>query len=486
MKPINIYNLTRIYKPHNVSRLERQMSHRDYYLKIKNWELQGLKLLSENLPTGLEFYYSFQIPKIGKEFDLLRVSEDYIINIELKSGFVSDDKIRKQLLQNRYYMMPLGRAIKLYTFISGENRLVRLTNGDRLVEATFDELVEDLGRQTDVYTGDVEELFKEENYLISPLSDPERFLERSYSLTSQQWDIRNNILGNIRQGGALVQGFTGLPGTGKTLLLYDIAMELSRKQKVCVLHCGSFPEELGRLSARLKRIEFVPSKNMITLPPLDEYTAIFVDEGHRIEPELFDSVVEYSKKNDTPVIISYDSEDSVSIHERKRNLPKMLEGVKGYVGYKLTNRIRMNVELSSFINCIMNPGRYHRRNEYPSASVAYANDISEATKIIDDYICNGYIYIKHCDKELLMDESNAEYVVEAQEATCREYDNVVMLLDENYEYDEAGYLRSIEGNNTAHLVRHLFHGMNRAKVRLAVVVLNNEEVFERILEILQH
>ena len=43
---------------------------------------------------ALRFFYSFQIPRLGKEFDLLQIKEDQIVNIELKSGVVSDEAIR--------------------------------------------------------------------------------------------------------------------------------------------------------------------------------------------------------------------------------------------------------------------------------------------------------------------------------------------------------------------------------------------------------
>ena len=47
---------------------------------------------------SLRFFYSYQIPRLGKEFDLLQIKEDQIINIELKSGVVSDEAIRRQLI----------------------------------------------------------------------------------------------------------------------------------------------------------------------------------------------------------------------------------------------------------------------------------------------------------------------------------------------------------------------------------------------------
>ena len=123
MKPINIYELTRVGASSGIQKLERQMSGRAEYLKIRKWEIDSLRAfvdrLNEVMPIshGYEFYYSFLLPKLGKEFDLLRISSDYIINIELKSRPVSTEAIKKQLIQNRYYLSMLGKTIYSYLYL---------------------------------------------------------------------------------------------------------------------------------------------------------------------------------------------------------------------------------------------------------------------------------------------------------------------------------------------------------------------------------
>ena len=108
MKPINIYSLTRINDASQLSRLEKQLSGRGGHLKIKAWETEGLRAFCSRLAqvyenaASLKFYYSFTLPKLGKEFDLLRINNEYVINIELKSGNVSDEAVQRQLIQNRY------------------------------------------------------------------------------------------------------------------------------------------------------------------------------------------------------------------------------------------------------------------------------------------------------------------------------------------------------------------------------------------------
>ena len=490
MKPVNIYTLTRITDSKNLERLERQMSGRGSFLKIKEWETKGLKRFSEKLDEymvdawDLEFFYSFTMPKLGKEFDLLRVDEESVVNVELKSGNVTDEAIQKQLAQNRYYLATLGKNMYFYTFLSEEDRLLRLSNSGHLVESTWDELATVLARQTDCYRGDIEDLFKEDKYLISPLTDPGRFLRQEYFLTFQQKDIKKTILRNMDKEGMLVQGFTGLPGTGKTILLYDIAMELSKWERVCVFHFGSHARELEELDERLKRIDFYYCEAGSRIDVNGDYYAILVDEGHRIDKEALQQIRDLSIRWKAPIIFSYDSEEAVAPEERDGYGAALIESIPGFVKFNLTNRIRLNTELSAFIRCVMRVTGNHRR-EYPSVMVAYASDADEAKKIVSNFQKEDYIYIY--DKTVNpLNATDGEEVIEASRATCKEFDNVLMLMDDSFVYTSDGYLRAVtEGDDRDFRVKNIFHGLSRAKEKVALVVLNNEQVFDVLLSILQ-
>ena len=77
MKSVSIYTLTRNQNISCVQKLERQMSGRRYFLKVREWELDSMKAFVKELEAhmdkvyALRFFYSFQIPRLGKEFDLL-------------------------------------------------------------------------------------------------------------------------------------------------------------------------------------------------------------------------------------------------------------------------------------------------------------------------------------------------------------------------------------------------------------------------------
>ena len=340
MKPICIYELTRAKSQADLSRLERQMSKRTHLLKIKDWEVDGLKKLSshlcEKMPEAafFEFFYSFQIPKLGKEFDLLRISEDTVFNIELKSEPVPDERILTQLVQNKYYLSSLGKQIKSYTYISSEDRLVRLSNSGKIVEADWEILQKDLSNQSNLYTDDIEDLLREEHYIISPLEEPDRFLNKEYFLTSQQKDIEKKILKGIKLGQKYF-GFTGIPGTGKTLLLYDIAMKLSGTRKVLVLQCGQFSNQMRGLGERLKRIDFLPALEFASIKKPEEYYAVLVDEANLLPQEALNRILDFFGSlaftggsvglGGIPFIFSYDCEEAISLEEYSRECTRSIE-----------------------------------------------------------------------------------------------------------------------------------------------------------------
>lgn len=455
MKSISIYTITRNQNIECLQKLERQLSGRTYFLKMREWELESMKALVRELEVhmqdvhALRFFYSFQVPRLGKEFDLLQIKDDQIVNIELKSGKVSDEAVRKQLLQNRYYLSVQGKMIQSYTYISSQERLVRLNNHDHIVEADWDQLCLALQRQSKDYEGDIEDLFQAEMYLFSPVTEPERFLNKEYFLTSQQKDIERRILDKIRKVKYGYFWFSGLPGTGKTLLLYDIAMKLSVHQKVCMIHCGETGKEWKILHDRLLRIAFLSDSQLEECPDLKEYSAILVDEAHLLSVKELHRILELSEKY--PVIFSGDDEDMISDEEMDRTMLREIEHLPDIQSFHLTNRIRTNAELSSFIQNMMHLPEKRMVRYYPHIQVVYANDEEEAGILLKGY-----------------------------------QNQLVFIIDERYYYDEKGYLREQrQKHQKPTAVRTLFHRLNEAREEFAIIVKRNEAVYEVLLELLQ-
>ena len=339
--------------------------------------------------------------------------------------------------------------IQSYTYISSQERLVRLNNHDHIVEADWDQLCLALQRQSKDYEGDIEDLFQAEMYLFSPVTEPERFLNKEYFLTSQQKDIERRILDKIRKVKYGYFWFSGLPGTGKTLLLYDIAMKLSVHQKVCMIHCGETGKEWKILHDRLLRIAFLSDSQLEECPDLKEYSAILVDEAHLLTEEKLHVILELSEKH--PVIFSSDDEDMISDEEMDRTMLREIEHLPDIQSFHLTNRIRTNAELSSFIQNMMHLPEKRMVRYYPHIQVVYANDEEEAGILLKGY-----------------------------------QNQLVFIIDERYYYDEKGYLREQrQKHQKPTAVRTLFHRLNEAREEFAIIVKRNEAVYEVLLELLQ-
>ena len=548
MKPINIYSLTRLHAVQSLAMAERQLSGRKEKLNIKAWEIQSLRQLSEHLlqvdalTAEMDFFYSFQIPKLGKEFDLLRISEEQVINIELKSDYVDDARIKHQLEQNQYYLHALGKNIRSYTYVSNADRLLRLTRGGNLIEEKWTQLAEDLRKQGACCREDIERLFPEERYLISPLVEPERFLRGDYFLTSQQKDIKRNILKKLadRDSEEAVRffGFTGLPRTGKSMLLYDLAMTLSERHKVLLLHCGNGNSSLAELNARLSRIDFVSGDakadtekestgKSFVIKNLQDYSFLLIDEAHRMHSALLQYLAENSH---VPMIIAYDYEKDIAVEEKPEDIAACIEALPGFVRYQLTNRIRMNQELSSFAHRLMHPVRGALHKKYPAVTVHYAGNIEELEIIKGSLRRDGYIYLYDSRLSLVeMQLQNAEAVdvnanvedtvdkkviaaagdkaenrrgaktenrnwprdnilpadQDCNKSEGQEYDSLFMVLNRDFYFDRESYLRYDGEDPEKTVVRNVFYGLNRARSRVALIVFDNISLMERILYFLQ-
>ena len=165
-------------------------------------------------------------------------------------------------------------------------------------------------------------------------------------------------------------------------------------------------------------------------------------------------------------MISPEEMDQTTIQKIER-LPQILT-------FHLTNRIRTNAELSSFIQNMLHLPRKKSSRYYPHIEVVCANNESETQNLLDGYIHQGYQY------------RQTSTPADLNTVAVRVTDRLVTVLDERYYYDTEGYLRSSLRNNSGSSdVRTLFHLLNQTKENLSLIIEKNESVYEILLEILQ-
>ena len=493
MKPVNLYTLTRISDPQRFSSFESVLSVRESIQNFKEHEINGLRILADqlfsvgkSLPLLDGFFFSYRIPQISKEFDLLRIGSDSIVNIELKSGAVPTERIEKQLTQNRYYLAHTQKRVLTFCYISKQNRLFQLDDDLKLSEQPISELVDSLAAQGNLFDGNIDTLFRPADFLVSPINTPSKFLQNQYFLTSHQEKIKNQIvaLENSRTDYQFI-GITGGAGTGKTLLLYDLAVTLSEYGKCCIVHCGIMAAGHLFLHSHFQNVDIVEAKNISELFDFSPYSFILVDESQRIHLNQYRIIVNKCKTHSQLTIFSYDAGQTLSNKEQNADIATQVLSLDHFTGYSLTDKIRTNRELVSFIRRLDNLHSKDIRDAYPSVEVLYAEDISEAQLLISYYRRKGYQFINFTGSnyyssnfDCYSSDTNTHRVV------GQEFDNVLMVMDSTFYYDSNYRLKAKEHPNPNYLyTKLLLQGLTRVREKLALIIVGDTSLFDSIIGI---
>ena len=293
-KSVNLYYLYTASKVGITSYriYDKVLSKRDKVVNIGDREKGSLYslvylLLKEeiNIDKLNNFYYSYTIPHIGKEFDILKISNDKVLNIELKSQNVGLERIKEQLLCNYKYLKYLSKEMYLFTFVSDEKVFYKLDDGFNLKVVNLKEVIQVINSFSNDYL-EIDKLFKTSDYLVSPNGDPYKFIQGQYFLTTQQEFIKNKILSTINVNN--YYKITGDAGVGKTLLLFDIAKELSENDNVLIINCNKYNSNHKVITENLQNL------HILTLSELEKtgyelrmYKYILIDEAQRLEREVF-------------------------------------------------------------------------------------------------------------------------------------------------------------------------------------------------------
>ncbi len=503
MKPVNVYILSRVMESEVFAAFEKQLSGREEHMAARKTEMATLRSMVENIEAydesalsgGLfsSFYYSFSIPQISKEFDLLRISNELVINIELKSHATSE-KVLRQLKKNKYYLKFLCRTVKLFSYVEEDKTFYQMTENGELEIVDVSEVCSLLRQQESCYVGDLEDLFRTSDFLVSPINSPDRFINGEYFLSQQQNEVVKDILEKCKIGNSMFFGITGAAGTGKTLLLYHLARRLGESGRCCVVHCGILPEGLIYLNNCLPSVDIVAVKDFMRNFNLSQYDIILVDECHRFRKEQYTQLVKKTVENQIPVIFSYDQRQVLSKTEQKAQIVVEVERQMGHGSYKhepyvLTKKVRTNKAITSFIDRVMDLHSHHTVPNYSSITVEYANNAEEAHKLIAECLQRGYVYINYTGSayhfanfdqfDKYCDGNNTHTVI------GQEFDRVVMLMDATFYYDEKGVLQANGHPNPNYLYTQLlYQGLSRTREELTVIVVNNTSLLKSISDIL--
>ena len=496
MKTINLKNLVDSYKSLSIETLSSYLGF--YGIELaKKGENCGLSENELNCMTSFielfktthdpislldNFFVGYIIPQIGKEFDLLRFNKTNVVNIELKSK-ASEEKILKQLKRNRYYLHFLDRDVSLFTYVQETEKLYMLDK-EQLTLVSFDNLYKELIKDCDEFD-DINKLFNPSNYLISPFNSTKKFMEEEYFLTEHQEEIRTNVMKDVETSRAEFMALTGAAGTGKTLLTYDIAKELRNKGKrVLIVHCAQLNSG-QRILQNNYEWDICMAKT-IKDTDLTQYDIIIVDEAQRIYQAQFNDIKVNAEEKKIKCIFSFDEKQYLHNDEKSRNMAGQISAILTQPIYKLTDKIRTNKEIASFIKPLFDCNEKLSNLKYANIDLCYCSQKQEVILLSRHLQEKGWKIPKYTPGTIstfCYEGYGTAEEESAHEVIGQEFDKVVAIIDNNFGYDEGGKL--IANNRYYSQRQMLYQILTRTRQKLYVIILNNEPMLKRCLEILK-
>lgn len=432
------------------------------------------------------FIYGYTVPQLNKEFDLLKISDSSCLNIELKSDAVSEDRIKRQLIQNLHYLKLLNKPCLLsYLYISSTNTIYSLDESKNVVTISSNKLTSAINSLDRAVPIDLDSVFLPRNILVSPLNSTARFLSEDYLLTEHQENIKKTVLGHIEtntQG--QFAGITGGPGTGKTLLIYDIARELGRTRKILMVHSGILCAGHHELNRHLTNIKIISAKEL-RLREIRDVDIVIVDEAHRLYTESLEKVERWVKRAKTICLFSYDAGQTLSNSENRRHTAESIDTLCANHIHKLTNKIRTNKELALFITCLRDLSKYRPEYKFPNVKIIYEPDLVKAPIYARKLEAEGYTYISYTPSlynhslDYQVGEHNTHNVI------GQEFEGVCMIMDDNWYYDGCKLTGRQHPNPDYLFEQLLYQGLTRVRSKLALIICS-EEILSNILSLVNH
>ena len=418
---------------------------------------------------------------LRQQFDLLRFSKDSILNVELKNEEVSLEVIQKQLINHTSLLSCIeeARQIHTFTFINKMNKLYTLLSG-QLEEVSFEYLCGVISK--DYLEENLLDSLDSDSLIVSPYSDINRFVQHNYFLNDEQEKIVNDIMKsrekiNMIKGGA---------GTGKTLVLFDLANKLvDQGNKVLFIFCSTLDNP--SVINRQVRFDFIDIRTL-KLVVLEEYDYILIDESQRLYEENFNRLIQSEPK----IIFAIDKQQSLKPVEQNLNLENRLEKMSDIEKFDLKNKVRTDLSLSTFIRKFFDKSADGLQPmEFPKVNAVYFENIDNAKYFIEmmkkDENYKPIEVASYTAKSGITYNQKIHDSEDGFDVIGREYDNVLIPIDERVRYinNVLIYDTSSSYYYPYLSLNGLFQAVTRVKKNLLFVVVNNKDLYREIQEIIK-
>lgn len=465
--------------------------------EIRDDEIEGtIKICNNFLKTEIISSSKFSgyifgakyVGVVSEEFDILRFSSDTIINIELKSGNKPEREIKRQLVRHKFLLNSIHNSgdVRLFTYITDTEILYELID-DKLVPIDFKDLVNAI--PTNFIESNLLSTLEDSSFIISPYSESERFFNSKYFLNNEQETARNVLINSDANYIALKGG----PGTGKSLVLFDVATRLSQNsEKVLFVFCSALSTDLITTIDQKTIFKFIDIRKTRDLSDerLMEYDVLMIDESQRLYESQLKRFIKLFKNK--KLILTVDRDQTLRPEEKKLDV----EGIFERNAHKeeveivdcLSEKVRTDIELATFIQKFFDKSKSNLGvMNFPKVNVVYFENSRIASPFFKNCIDNeGFIslevpeYIYSGELSKVFTES-----LDAFDVIGKEFDKVLLPLNSRVKYNSDKKLTVPVFKKYPYLAENsLFQILTRTKKELLILVINNKDLFLEIEKIL--
>ncbi|WP_107841081.1 AAA family ATPase [Metasolibacillus meyeri] len=472
MKSIHLQSLLDAYKDLSESAFLQYVQQFDME-KIRTNELDDLNLLVEELikagePPLHHFFVGYKIKQISKEFDLLRIGKNYIVNIELKSESTKN-RIRKQLQQNVYYLKFLEVDILSFTFVSSTKTLYQL-KGDRLIKVSFVHLLQVIENQQIRMLTNIDDVFDPINYLVSPFELPHSFINGEYFLTSPQMTFKREILDLVERNTSVV--IDGAPGTGKTLLTYDLVKTWRKAGKRVVLVHGNVLNK----GQRILNEQYGWAIQTVSEMSLESIDIVVIDEAQKLSYEQLQHIRGKLLESKIPAVFSLDAGHYFFGEGHRIDVRGYIEKHFDTKIYELKMVMRYNKEMQSFVQQLFDQRLVIGKQHFPNISIHYFSTKAAFTQHMEECRRTNWLVVDcyHFERPTTRD------------ILGNEFNRVCVIIDSHFTYKANGRLSAARKSAAIDPLQVLYHTIIRTRKKLQLVIVDNVTILQSIIHLLKN
>lgn len=307
-------------------------------------------------------------------------------------------------------------------------------------------------------------------------------MDNSYFLTHQQQEFRNKILKSKSQF-IIVEG---LPGTGKTLLLYDLAKEFYKTHEIVVIHAGDL--NTGHLKLKQQYDwELIPAKEVERIEKLNPQI-IFIDETQRMYPRQLQYIIEYITQNQLVGMFSIDPRQILSIRERNYKNLDRLESLNKHELFRLSKKIRTNKDLGNFIKGLFNLNHMRHCKNKENISIHYFSNINKARGFSEGMENEGWQIIDYTGQNhngAAIDRMRLYRGLNAHNVLGQEFDKVLVLIGDTFYYNDDNRI-SVRNATFYDPERMFYQSVTRARKQIMLLIVDNPMFMSKLISALNN